>query len=308
MSETLSANVIFEPDSKIESFQFHAISTDNPWRFLANDFALELLPICTSYAQKVSTPPLCDRFEVWPVRWGYPQSLIADHPEDVAEMKKHHFPDIDSLPNGTQIWEQWLNDVGVFELWFRYRTPELQKLWLNIDNVISTGKSVFKLPGHGERDEVPTLPPATVEKIRFRADFYIRDQIQTVFLAECLKSPLTTDEKSKSPSWIKRQELLAQQQLEVQSVTANNLAEQTKILAQRARQAVTREQVCKALNVRERQLRSILKREGCDCPENQDELDSLLALQREYKKKLSAKLADANRRRKEQRIASQSPD
>ena len=222
MSKSLSARITFELAAEPQQLQFHTTSSDNPWRFLADDTAIELVPICDSLAQTVPKPPLCDRLEIWPVRWGYPQSLIENHPDEVEQMRKDHHAGKHDLINGNLTWDAWLNDVGIFQLWLQYRTPELIKQWLNCDTVITNGFTVFKLAGQNENSGFPTVRRLAIDGIRFRADCYLGEKFQTVYLAACIKSPLTTDERKLSPGHAAREDELIWKRTDLEEKAATN--------------------------------------------------------------------------------------
>jgi len=194
----LLALITFELAAEPQRLEFHTISGDNPWRYLGEDTAVELVPVCDSLAQAVPKPPLSDRLEIWPVRQGFPASLIKDYPDEAEQLLLEYAWTQDVITFNLT-WESWLNDHGPYRLWLRHRTPELDKHWLNSNNVLSDRSAVYMLPGTNEGSRNPTVRRDAIDGIRFRADYHLGEKFQTVYLAACIQSPLTTDERRHSP-------------------------------------------------------------------------------------------------------------
>ena len=175
--------------------------------------------------RSVPKPPLSDHIEIWPVRWGFPGSLIEQHPDEVEQMRLDHYAGLHDLINCNLTWEAWLNDMGIFLLWLLHRTPELERQWLNCDNVISDGSNVFKLAGQSESNGCLKVRRPDLDGIRFRADCYLGEKFQTVYLAACLKSPLTTDERKLSPGHAAREDELIRKRTALEEKAAKNNAQ-----------------------------------------------------------------------------------
>ena len=232
MNKPLSAKITFEPEAEPQLLQFHTTCTDNPWRFLADDTAVELVPVCDSLAQTVPKPPLCDRLEIWPVRHGFPPSLIKNHPDEVEKMRLDHHAGLHDLIDGNLTWDAWLNSCGIFELWLRHHTPEMSKQWINCDNVISDGSKVFKLDGQSGSNSFTKVRRSALQGIHFRADFHLGMNFQTVYLAVCIKTPLTTGERKLSPGHVAREDELIRKRTNLEETAARNNAQGMAVAAQ----------------------------------------------------------------------------
>lgn len=189
-----------------EEFIIHRFAGDN-WRLLSDECAIYLNPVCDSIAQPINARPVFDRVEVWPVQWGYPDSLIADYPAEVERMKKAHFAGKHELIDGNLTWETWLKEFGVPILWGKHSTPGLEKAWLN--NRTGPGFRLSLLAG--TRTPSHHVSKADLNAIRFRADFHHGHDCSTGYLSGCAKQPLHVDEARSLPSFIAEQEKLAMQ-------------------------------------------------------------------------------------------------
>jgi hypothetical protein len=232
MSDPLSARITFGLAEEPEQLQFHTTSSDNPWRLLADDTAVELVPVCNALGQTVVKPPLADQLEIWPVHQGFPPSLIKDHPDEVEKMRVDHHAGLHDLINCNLMWNSWLNECGIFELWLRHSTPEMGRRWLNCDNVICDGTTVFKLDGESERNGFPRIRRAHLDRIRFRADYSTGEKCQTIYLAECIKSPLTTEERELSPGRAAREDEAIRKRTNLEEAATKNIALGTAVAAQ----------------------------------------------------------------------------
>ncbi len=190
-------------EGKVWAFpdQNNPIFKTESWRMLANDTAIELVGICDAQASFVKMPRNFDPLEIWPVRWGYPDALIQDHPEEVAQMEKDHREGKHDLVGETISWPEWLERFGKIELWMRFRTPEMERHWLS--SRTSPGSSLSTLAGFQGY-----IPRQVLGEIRFRADFHQGDKVTTIWLACCDKSLLSDAEIRTLPGYLADQEKL----------------------------------------------------------------------------------------------------
>ena len=79
----ITATVPTGLDNSPEEFIIHRFAGDN-WWLPSDQCAIDLKPLCDSIAQPVNARPVFDRVEVWPVQWGYPDSLIAERGHPLA--------------------------------------------------------------------------------------------------------------------------------------------------------------------------------------------------------------------------------
>jgi hypothetical protein len=181
------------PDASPEELAIHR-SAGNGWRLLSDQCALELEPVCDSLARPVTAIPDFDQMEVFPVHWGLPDSLIADHPEEVEAMKRKHYEGAHALRDGCLLWELWLQQCGKWDLWFRHRTPALESVWLN--ERVGPGFRLVLL-ATGDR----YVSKDDLNAIRFRAEFFYEGKnCSTAYLSRCAKQPLHVDEVRLLPS------------------------------------------------------------------------------------------------------------
>jgi DNA-directed RNA polymerase specialized sigma24 family protein len=185
------------------------------WRFVGDDFAAVLDPICHHQARAVKRcqvvegkvaeePPQFDHLEVWPVQWGIPDSIVTTNPAGVEKWLRKfyaHKPEAEKAE-----WEAWLEQIGKRLLWWEFRTPELERDWLS-----SAGGAGRGLSLHARKPRIGFTNPLNVdlrdlERIRFRADFSRHDELTTIYLADRLEDELTPDERRTSPRYIELEE------------------------------------------------------------------------------------------------------
>lgn len=314
----LSAIITFKSDEKPIKFRLLPHGDNKPWRFLADNCAVELVPVCDSEAQLINEPPArCDSLEIWPVQWGYPDLLVSKHPDEVEQMRQDHLAGKHDLIDGKLTWEHWLKHDGKAELWHSFRTPEMEEHWLNWRNGPGSTLSTFAgLAGHIKRE--------VLKLIKFHADFYIGDTCRTIYLSDCCCSPLTQAEIRNSPEHLAEQKKLADKQAEIEAVTARKVNNERKLVADklklesvkadnhrkeeqamrlRAGKPVTKTEVLAALKVKtDRAARMIFKRHGFDgWPQTQGELDRLAAKHWRHKKTLGEALRKRNKDRNAKR-------
>jgi hypothetical protein len=215
----ISATVTFKLGSKPAQITLERASDKNPWRFLSADAALVMVPVCGHFARIVETPPLFERLEVWPCAWGFPHDLAEAHPQAVEQLRREHAAAKDGLA-----WDEWFARIGREELWRRVATDEMHRAWLNTADCFGDGPGPgFALWMRAKPDTTPW--PCIAERdllsIRFRADFHNGDRGETVYLAECLKQPLTPEEVKTSWRYLEQEE---RRQREQEKQLGENLA------------------------------------------------------------------------------------
>lgn len=243
----LSATITFAPSQRPQEFTFFARS--GPWRFLADHAAIVLTPLCDRHACRVSDPPLFDRFEVWPVRWGLPDSLLTDHAGEVADLKCRFLAGefdaaFEKRPTSASAreprWEEWLESAGLHILWSRYADDAMRREWLNPTDSTSHAFGLGLLSRASNKPFVSAvISEDDLPRIRFRADFWLGDCGATLYLDACLETPLTPDEERTSPVFRAQEQakLQAQRQIEArkaktETLRAANLAAESKLTSQ----------------------------------------------------------------------------
>jgi hypothetical protein len=111
----MKAIITFQDGEVPHEFDFHRMGERHPWvwpkgnepvvigkswRLLTNDQAIQLVALCDSDARQVKSLPMFDRFEILPLQWGYPDSLITDHPVEMEQMRQDHFAGKHNLTDG----------------------------------------------------------------------------------------------------------------------------------------------------------------------------------------------------------------
>lgn len=284
-SLTISTQLAFDFGGKSKTISLLPCGGDKPWRFLSDHFGIELEPVCDQNAIPITRLPICTRLEIQPVKWGCPDSLFADHPIEVAQMRAEHRSGKYELIDGNYTWEYWLEHYGKAELWHQFRTPEMERRWLSCRTGPGSTLSAFAgLRGRIQREKMGL--------IKYRADFYSGDDCQTIFLANCIKVPLTSEELRNSPSHLAKIQKLAAQEASIKSA-------RRKINAQNARQPVSKTDVKMSLGVEtDRGALAIFKRHGFSgWPETRGELDNLVKRHIRRKKTRSEALAKQNKER-----------
>ena len=335
MSMAIPARIIFKDGDQSQEFNFHSRSEGRTWfwpsqddsrfagltwRFVADAEAVELRPLCDAEARLltekdaqgrlVSLPPQCDRLEIWPVRWGYPDSLVTDYPAEVEEMRQDHLAGKHGLGDSNNTWDYWLEEFGKPCLWENFATEDMKRRWLSWRTPPGCTLHTFAGQG-GDR-----IRREILECIQFRADFHNGNRCETIWLALCAKDTLSAEEKRLAPAFIAQEEKILRKQEAVETKSGKNIARKLKLVVleanleaerrqrqkedarlakQRAVQPVTRAECCEELNVGERQLRIISKRFAVDVPQTRGQLDSLLRKDQRHKKVIAGALTARNK-------------
>ena len=197
--------------------------TGTTWRLLASDCAIELWPICGDEAQLTDDqPPPFDRLEIHPVAWGYPDSLLKDHPAEVEQWRQDHRAGKCDIGNRRLPWCKFLDQIVKPDLWRRFATEELARYWLN--KLDGPGQPLFVFAGTTFGGDTARIPKSILPEIKLRAEFYQGDTCQTIYLHKCAKGNLTDEELRNSPTHIARLEALASQQMQASASNAQAAA------------------------------------------------------------------------------------
>ncbi|MEK7780467.1 MAG: hypothetical protein AAB370_03070, partial [Verrucomicrobiota bacterium] len=233
-----------------------------------------------------------DQLRIWPVCWGYPDSLVTDHPDAVEQMRLDHFAGMHELIDGNYTWPYWLERYGKSHLWDNFHTADMELRWLNWHN--GPGSALFLNSGDG----AGSIRREVLEQIRFRADFYIGARTTTIYLAECAPAVLTEKEREISPTELRKRQLLEDlkgknlavemklvaKERDLEAERSQRLAVEKRQARQEGERPVTRADCCEALKVGDRQLRNLCERFELNVPETQRQLDVLLAKHRRHKR------------------------
>ena len=78
---------------EVDAMRLEATNTSGVQCYTPKDFRtlLEAAEVPLRAMIALSAPPVSDRLAIGPVRWGYPDSLVADHPAEVEVMRRDHF-------------------------------------------------------------------------------------------------------------------------------------------------------------------------------------------------------------------------
>ena len=180
------------------------------WRFVGDDFAAVLDPICHHQARAVKRcqvvegkvaeePPQFDRLEVWPVQLGIPDSIVTENPAGVEEMRRKFYDPKPEAEKAAWPFSAWLEQTGKRYLWQKFRTPELERDWLS--SAGGTGRRLFLHARKRHFTNPLNVDLRDLERIRFRADFWRHEELTTIYLADCLEDQLTPDEIRTSPGF-----------------------------------------------------------------------------------------------------------
>ena len=194
------------------------------WRFVTDDSAVELVPICDSLARQVESLPPFDRLEIWPVRWGYPNSLVKDHPAEVKRMHKDHFAGRHALSDGNYTWKYWLEHFGKGELWMKFGTTEMALHWLSW--MTSPGSALTSFSGHPG-----CIPRGMQKRIQFCANFHHEEKCEIVWLADCVKGLLSPQEKRLVPGHLAHEKELLREEARLEDKRAKNIVADVKRVA-----------------------------------------------------------------------------
>ena len=336
MSMAIPARIIFKDGDQSQEFNFHSRSEGRTWfwpsqddsrfagltwRFVADAEAVELRPLCDAEARLltekdaqgrlVSLPPQCDRLEIWPVRWGYPDSLVTDYPAEVEEMRQDHLAGKHGLGDSNNTWDYWLEEFGKPCLWENFATEDMKRRWLSWRTPPGCTLHTFAGQG-GDR-----IRREILECIQFRADFHNGDRCETIWLAACAKDTLTADEKRLGPNFKAQEEEslrrrnavetksenniakkmgLVELEANLETVKAQNLKRTELLVQQRAQQPVERGQVRDALKVKtDAGVKKICHRHQVEWPKNQGELDKLVLKNERRKREVGDALGKRNK-------------
>ena len=242
----MKAEITFTVGQQPQTFSFHHAAQGNPWRFLADNTAIVLVPLCDTRCRLVPAPPLFDRLEIWPCRWGCPD-FGQTNPTECAELKGRYlskqidFPPWFAPPPDQleQHWPKFLEQVGQALLWKQCATVTVKRHWINEVDESGDGwwmsMSAQREPGRQRRAE-PTILLKDLECIRFQAVFWNGETHPTIFLADCKPELMTTDEKQLSPSFIAQEKERVRKQKELAVAEMKNLAQKKKLAAAEAKQ------------------------------------------------------------------------
>jgi hypothetical protein len=201
---TISASIVFKPNEEPVKFSLIPSGDAKPWRFLAEDCAIEFFPVCDSEARPVIRPPSFDQVDAWPVQWGYPDLLGTKYPELIDQLQKEYSEaKANNLPSYNLSWEDFFRENGIPELWRRGRTPEMERYWLNWrTGPGGTLNAYAGLAGRVSRE--------ACESIRLCAEFRNGNSSRTIFFSCCYKIPLTDEERRNSSAFIVEQKALVE--------------------------------------------------------------------------------------------------
>jgi hypothetical protein len=230
-----SAHIIFKTGEPPKEFPRIRTDDRNYWRFVGDESAFILVPLCglsarpgpvphTAYEPAgvlqpwaLTDPRPFDRLEVWPVRWGFPESLLTDHASEVADLERRFLAgEFDrafeerpaNAAERAPHWETWLREAGLAILWRRHATDNMHRHWLNDADDYGLG-SVLRLLAQDRADKkktaFPTVTQDDLDRIRFRADFHLDERRFPFFLTDCKPDELTPAEVQASPAFVAEQ-------------------------------------------------------------------------------------------------------
>ncbi len=234
----MTAEIVFAVGQNTQQFRFHHTASGNAWRYLADETAVVLAPICDTLARPVSVPPLFDRLEIWPCHWGYPD-FSQTNPLEYADLKSRflagEYPPSDiPMPPLDQLeryWPSFLSDYGNQILWEKCANDETHRHWLNNLEELTSISAGFRLfmfaqeSPHQLRGPEPTVLVKDLEHIRFQAKFYNGEKYQTIYLVDCKTDLLTLDERRLSPQFIAQEQERFHKQTELEETKAKNIAD-----------------------------------------------------------------------------------
>lgn len=187
--------------------------------------------------------------------------------------------------------------------------------WCDIDKSEGTGEGnlMYMAAGCNLAGGKRGVPLEAYELINFRAEFHSGDQCRTIFLTECVPSPLTSEEQRRLPGYAailsqerevetaKRKRVAEENALE--TTKAHNRKEVARLARERAKQPVSRQQVREALKVKtDKGVWKICRRHGVDkIPERQGGLDKLVQLHERHKKMVGEAVGKRNKARAQER-------
>lgn len=236
----ITAEIIFDLDQPPQKFLLHHTGLGNQWRFLADEAAVVLAPLCDTWSRPVAAPPLFDRLEIWPHRWGCPD-FSQTNPVEYGELKRRFLAgefrpqDIPMPPPDKleQYWPRFLEQLGEDMLWHQCATEAMKRHWLNAFDEFGPGFRLFMFaqPSPDERRTIePTILADHLERIRFRADFHNGANCQTIYLAGCIAGLLTPEEQRLSPIFIAQEEARLRKQEAFAVTEAENIELKMKLV------------------------------------------------------------------------------
>jgi hypothetical protein len=237
-----TAEIVFEIGQNPQKFQFQLTASGNPWRYLTDETAVVLAPLCDALARPVSVPPLFDRLEIWPCRWGCPD-FSQTNPTEYANLKRRFLagkypPDSIPMPPPDQLeryWPSFLKQRGNQILWEQCVNDEMKRHWINnLEEFTDCGFMLFMLAQespHQLRGPEPTIVIQDLENIRFQAKVYNGEKCQTIYLADCKTGLLTVDEKRLSPRFIAQEGKRLRDQRKLVLTEKENFARRQKLAA-----------------------------------------------------------------------------
>jgi hypothetical protein len=232
----MTAEIVFAVGQNPQKFQFHHTTSGNAWRYLADEAAVVFAPLCDTLARPVSVPPLFDRLEIWPCRWGCPD-FSQTNPSEYADLKIRflagEYPPNDiPIPPPDQLeryWPSFLVQNGNQILWEQCANDAIKRHWINnLEELTDPGFRLFMLAQqspHQLRGSEPTVLVKDLDRIRFQANFHNGEKCQAIYLADCKTDLLTSDEQRLSPQFIAREQEQFRKQMELEAAKEKNIAQ-----------------------------------------------------------------------------------
>ena len=232
----MKAEITFIVGEQPRTLSFHHAAGGNPWRFLADETAIVLVPLCDSLARPVKATPLFDSLEIRPCRWGCPD-FAKTNPAEYAELRRRFFagefpPDDIPLPSPDQLeqyWPSFFEQCGNQVLWEKCANDGMKRDWINgFEEFTGLGFWLCCLAQqnpHELRGPEPTVLVKDLERIRYHATFANGEKREIILLAECTTDLLTPDEQHLSPQFLGREQERLHKQMELETAKERNVAQ-----------------------------------------------------------------------------------